>query len=91
VISVLFIALIIAARVGIANIGGAYHQLRSAISQVGGKKQLIGRTDIDIAIANQSNQCGRLIANTIIAYKSIRPCCMDQLMDALVPNCPGFI
>jgi hypothetical protein len=46
----------------------AYHQLRSAISQVGGKKQLIGRTDLDIAI---TNQCGRLIANIIIAYNSI--------------------
>jgi len=46
----------------------AYHQLRSAISQVGGKKQLIGRTDLDVAI---TNQCGRLIANIIIAYNSI--------------------
>jgi len=46
----------------------AYHQLRSAISQVGGKKQLIGATDLDVAITNQS---GRLIANVIIAYNSI--------------------
>ncbi len=46
----------------------AYHQLRSAIAQVGGKKQLTGRTDLDMAI---SNQCGRLIANVIIAYNSI--------------------
>lgn len=46
----------------------AYHQLRSAISQIGGKKQLIGRTDLDIAI---TNQCGRLIASVIIAYNSI--------------------
>ena len=46
----------------------AYHQLRSAISQVGGKKQLIGTTDLDVAI---TNQCGRLIANVIIAYNSI--------------------
>jgi len=46
----------------------AYHQLRSAISQVGGKKQLIGATDLDVAI---TNQCGRLIANVIIAYNSI--------------------
>jgi len=46
----------------------AYHQLRSAISQVGAKKQLIGRTDLDIAI---TNQCGQLIANIIIAYNSI--------------------
>ena len=46
----------------------AYHQLRSAIAQVGGRKQLIGRTDLDMAI---SNQCGRLIANVIIAYNSV--------------------
>ncbi len=41
----------------------SYHQLRSAIAQVGGKKELTGRTDIELEI---SNQCGRLIANTII-------------------------
>lgn len=34
----------------------AYHQLRSAIAQVGGKKQLTGRTDLEMAI---SNQCAR--------------------------------
>ena len=45
----------------------SYHQLRSAIAQVGGKKQFTGRTDIDIEI---SNQCGRLIANVIIYYNS---------------------
>ena len=45
-----------------------YHQLRSVITQVGGKKELIGRTDLDVAI---SNQCGRLIANVVIAYNSI--------------------
>ncbi|HBW1743593.1 TPA: Tn3 family transposase, partial [Klebsiella pneumoniae] len=44
-----------------------YHQLRSAIAQVGGKKELTGRTDIEIEI---SNQCARLIANTIIFYNS---------------------
>jgi len=46
----------------------SYHQLRSFISQVSGKKQLIGRTDLDVAI---SNQCARLIANVVIAYNSI--------------------
>jgi TnpA family transposase len=46
----------------------AYHQLRSAIAQVGGRKQLTGRTDLDMAI---SNQCARLIANVIIAYNSV--------------------
>jgi len=45
----------------------SYHQLRSAIAQVGGKKQLTGKTDIDIQI---SNQCSRLIANVIIYYNS---------------------
>jgi hypothetical protein len=45
----------------------SYHQLRSAIAQVGGKKELTGRTDIEIEI---SNQCARLIANAIIHYNS---------------------
>src|ERR1700680_2436189 len=45
----------------------SYHQLRSAIAQVGGKKELTGRTDIEIEI---SNQCARLIANAIIYSNS---------------------
>ncbi|GAB6852823.1 hypothetical protein JCM10599A_66270 [Paraburkholderia kururiensis] len=45
----------------------SYHQLRSSIAQVGGKKELTGRTDIEIEI---SNQCARLIANVIIFYNS---------------------
>lgn len=45
----------------------SYHQLRSAIAQVGGKKELTGRTDIEIEI---SNQCARLIANALIYYNS---------------------
>jgi len=45
----------------------SYHQLRSAIAQVGGKKELTGRTDIEIEIGNQ---CARLIANAIIYYNS---------------------
>lgn len=43
----------------------SYHHLRSTIAQVGGKKELIGRTDIEIEI---SNHCARLIANAIIYY-----------------------
>lgn len=43
----------------------SYHQLRAAIAQVGGKKDLTGRTDLEI-----SNQCGRLIANAIVFYNS---------------------
>ena len=45
----------------------SYHQLRSTIAQVGGKKEFTGRTDIEIEI---SNQCARLIANAIIYYNS---------------------
>src|ERR1039457_3420202 len=53
----------------------AYHQLRSFTTQISGKKQLIGRTDLDVAI---SNQCGRLIANVVIAYNSIM---LSSLLD----------
>ena len=42
-------------------------QLPSAIAQVGGKKELTGRIDIEIEI---SNPCARLIANVIIYYNS---------------------
>ena len=46
----------------------SYHQLRSTIAQVNGKKELTGRTDLEVEI---SNQCGRLIANVVIAYNSM--------------------
>jgi TnpA family transposase len=46
----------------------SYHQLRAFIAQLSGKKHLLGRTDLDVAI---SNECGRLIANVVIAYNSI--------------------
>jgi TnpA family transposase len=46
----------------------AYHQLRAAIAQVAGRKELIGRTELDIFL---TNQCGRLLALVIIAYNSI--------------------
>lgn len=46
----------------------AYHQLRSMLAQISGKKHLIGRTDLDIAI---SNECGRLLANVVIAFNSM--------------------
>ncbi len=45
----------------------SYHQLRAAIAQAYGRKQLIGKTDIALEI---SNQCGRLVANAIIYYNS---------------------
>lgn len=45
----------------------SYHYERAAIAQVGGRKQLSGRTDIAVEI---SNQCGRLLANAINHYNS---------------------
>jgi TnpA family transposase len=45
----------------------SYHQLRSAIAKVGGKKELTGRTDLEIEV---SHQCGRLVANAIIYFNS---------------------
>jgi TnpA family transposase len=46
----------------------SYHQLRSVLAQVSGRKELIGHTDLDVAV---SNECGRLVANIVIAYNSI--------------------
>jgi TnpA family transposase len=46
----------------------AYHQLRSTIAQVAGRKQIIGSTELDIFL---TNQCGRLLALVIIAYNSV--------------------
>lgn len=45
----------------------AYHQLRAAVAQAYGKKQLIGRTNSALEV---SNQCGRLVACAIIHYNS---------------------
>jgi len=45
-----------------------YHQLRSALAQVSGRKELIGHTDWAVAI---SNECGGMVANIVIAYNSI--------------------
>lgn len=55
----------------------SYHQLRSTIAQVNGKKELTGRTDLDVAV---SNQCGRLIANVVITYNSM-------LLSGLLERC----
>ena len=57
----------------------SYHQLRAAIAQVGGKKELTGQTDIDIEI---SNQCGRLMANAIIYYNA-------AILSRLLERCRG--
>ena len=46
----------------------SYHQLRATVAKVNGRKELSGRTDLEVAI---SNQCGRLLANVVIAYNSI--------------------
>jgi len=46
----------------------SYHQPRSTIAQVGGKKELTGRTDIEFEI---SNQCARMIANAIFYNSAI--------------------
>jgi TnpA family transposase len=45
----------------------SYHQLRATIAKVTGKKQITGKTDIEIEI---NNQCGQLVANAIIYYNS---------------------
>lgn len=45
----------------------SYHQLRTAVAKVGGKKELTGKNDIETEI---SNQCGRLISNAIVYYNS---------------------
>lgn len=45
-----------------------YHKLRAAIAKIGGRKQLYGKTELDIEV---SNQCGRLVANQSIYYNSL--------------------
>ncbi|WP_258878797.1 transposase [Paraburkholderia sp. BL6669N2] len=53
----------------------AYNQLRSFIAQVSGRKHLIGKTDLDVAI---SNECGRLLANVVTAFNSML---LSQLLE----------
>jgi hypothetical protein len=43
----------------------AYHALRGFIAEVSGKKHLMGKTDLDVAI---SNECGQLLANVVTAF-----------------------
>jgi transcription antitermination factor NusB len=45
----------------------SYHTLRASIARVGGRKGLIGRTDLEIAIANKT---GRLLATCVIFYNA---------------------
>jgi len=48
------------------NRGEAFHQLRSSLLQVGGKK-ILGRTDNSLEI---SNQCNRVLVGCIIFYNA---------------------
>ncbi|KPY92625.1 hypothetical protein ALO43_200034 [Pseudomonas tremae] len=57
----------------------SYHQLRAAIAQVGGKKELTGQTDLGLEI---SNQCARLVANAIIYYNA-------AILSRLLERCQG--
>lgn len=45
----------------------SYHTLRAAIAKAGGRKALLGKTDLEV---ETSNQCGRLIAVAIIHYNA---------------------
>ncbi|ECY7604049.1 transposase [Salmonella enterica subsp. enterica] len=45
----------------------SWHQLRLAIAQVGGQKELTGHNGLELEI---SNQCGRLLSSVIIYYNS---------------------
>jgi len=50
----------------------SYHILRAGIAKAGGRKALLGRTDLEMEI---SNQCGRLIALVVIYYKYVHSYC----------------
>jgi hypothetical protein len=55
----------------------SYHQLRSAIAQVGGKKELSGQTDIEFEISNQcavDRQCDHLLqlGDPVAAAQQVR-------------------
>ena len=45
----------------------SYHSLRAAIARVGGRKALLGRTDLEVEVSNQS---GCLVAAVIIYYNA---------------------
>ncbi|MCC8368027.1 Tn3 family transposase [Xenorhabdus sp. PB61.4] len=55
----------------------SWHQLRSTIAQVGGKKELTGQNDIELEI---SNQCGRLLSIIIITQPCCCGCCRSMRM-----------
>jgi TnpA family transposase len=46
----------------------SYHTLRSTIAKAGGRKALLGRTDLEMEI---SNQCGVLIALAILYFNNL--------------------
>lgn len=67
----------------------SYSQLRSAIAQVGGKKEFTGRTDLDIEI---SNECERLVANAInYCHSAILSRFLDKYELPLNPKILVFI
>lgn len=45
----------------------SYHTLRAAIAKGGGRKALLGKTDLEVEV---SNQCGRLVAGAVIHYNA---------------------
>ncbi|MDO8261046.1 MAG: Tn3 family transposase, partial [Candidatus Magasanikbacteria bacterium] len=51
----------------------SYHNLRAAIARVGGTKALLGQTDLEAEVSNQSN---RLITTAIIYYNSVILSCL---------------
>lgn len=54
----------------------SYHILRAGIAKAGGRKALLGRTDLEMEI---SNQCGRLIALAVIYYNMcIHSCYLNK-------------
>ena len=54
----------------------SYHTLRAGIAKAGGRKALLGRSDLEMEI---SNQCGRLIALAVIYYNMcIHSCYLNK-------------
>ena len=70
----------------------AYHNLRAAIAKTGGRKALLGQTDLEVAI---SNKCGRLLASCVIYHNAdVQSCILDKdphnqkLIDKLKKDSP---
>ena len=67
----------------------SYHQLRSTIAQVGGKKELTGRTDIEIEISNQCAQADRQRDHLLQLGHPVAAA--DQVRGERQPQGPGAI